>query len=202
MKELKSVDKLASSFRKIPGIGSRSAMKMSYEILNMKDEDVNELITALKEIKTKVHKCPHCGNYTEDEICEICADTNRDQKKLLVVSLPKDINSFEKLNSYNGYYHVLGGSLSAIGGINVEDLAIDSLIKKIDDESIEEIILATNPTIEGETTALYIAKLLENKNVNVTRLAYGLPMGGYLEYADSLTLLKALEGRKKIQGDK
>ncbi len=198
MKELKSIIKLTDSFEKFPSVGHRSAEKMAYAVLNMKDEDVNELIDALKDIKEKVHKCPRCGNFTEDEYCSICADTNRDQSKLIVVSSPKDIESFEKLNSYNGLYHVIGGTLKASLSVGADDLAIEELIKRVESENIAEVILATNPTIDGETTALYIAKLLENKNVKVTRLAYGLPMGGYLEYADSLTLSKALEGRKKI----
>ena len=198
MKELKSIERLTDSFEKFPRVGHRSAKKMAFATLSMKDEDVNELIDALKIIKEKVHKCPKCGNYTEEEMCYICQDKSRDQSKIIVVSSPKDIESFEKLNSYNGLYHVLGGNIKASLSTSAEDLAIEELIKRVDNEKINEVILATNPTIDGETTALYIAKLLENKNVNVTRLAYGLPMGGYLEYADSLTLSKALEGRKKI----
>ncbi len=198
MKELKSIERLTDSFEKFPSVGNRSAKKMAFATLSMKDEDVNELIDALKIIKEKVHKCPKCGNYTEEEMCYICQDKSRDQSKIIVVSSPKDIESFEKLNSYNGLYHVLGGNIKASLSTSAEDLAIEELIKRVDNEKINEVILATNPTIDGETTALYIAKLLENKNVNVTRLAYGLPMGGYLEYADSLTLSKALEGRKKI----
>lgn len=198
MKELQSIEKLIDSFAKLPGVGHKSAQKMAYSVLDMKDEDILEFSDALKEVKTKIHKCPKCGNYTEDDLCEICSDESRDKTKIIVVSYPRDIVPFEKLNTFKGTYHVLGGALSAVNGVGIEDLSISDLLTRIEDDKVQEIILATNPTIDGETTALYIAKLLENKNVNVSRLAYGLPMGGHLEYADSLTLSKALEGRKKI----
>ena len=198
MKELKSVTKLVDSFSKLPGVGHKSAEKMAYSVLEMEDEDVEMFSDALKELKQRVHHCPVCGAYTEGDICEICADQNRDKTKIIVVSYPRDIEPFEKLGNYNGRYHVLGGVLSAVNGVGINDLKIADLEKRISDDGIQEVIIATNPTTEGETTALYLARILENKNVNLTRLAYGLPMGGHLEYADSLTLSKALEGRKKI----
>ena len=198
MKELKSVTKLVDSFAKLPGVGHKSAEKMAYSILEMDDEDVEMFSDALKELKAKVHHCPICGAYTEGDICEICSNENRDKTKIIVVSYPRDIEPFEKLGNYNGLYHVLGGVISAVNGVGINDLKIDSLEKRIKDNNVKEVIIATNPTTEGETTALYLAKILENKDVNLTRLAYGLPMGGHLEYADSLTLSKALEGRKKI----
>lgn len=198
MKELKSVTKLIDSFAKLPGVGHKSAEKMAYSVLEMLDEDVEMFSDALKELKRSVHHCPICGAYTEDEICEICADESRDKSKIIVVSYPKDVASFEKLGVYDGRYHVLGGVLSAVNGVGIDDLNIAGLIKRIKEDNVQEIILATNPTTEGETTALYLARILEKENVIVTRLAYGLPMGGHLEYADSLTLSKALEGRKKI----
>ena len=198
MKELKSVTKLVDSFAKLPGVGHKSAEKMAYSILEMDEEDVEMFSDALKELKAKVHHCPICGAYTEGDICEICSNENRDKTKIIVVSYPRDIEPFEKLGNYNGLYHVLGGVISAVNGVGINDLKIDSLEKRIKDNNVKEVIIATNPTTEGETTALYLAKILENKDVNLTRLAYGLPMGGHLEYADSLTLSKALEGRKKI----
>ena len=198
MKELKSVTKLVDSFAKLPGVGHKSAEKMAYSILEMDEEDVEMFSDALKELKANVHHCPICGAYTEGDICEICSNENRDKTKIIVVSYPRDIEPFEKLGNYNGLYHVLGGVISAVNGVGINDLEIDSLEKRIKDNDIKEVIIATNPTTEGETTALYLAKILENKDVNLTRLAYGLPMGGHLEYADSLTLSKALEGRKKI----
>lgn len=198
MKELKSVTKLIESFSRLPGVGHKSAEKMAYSVLEMADEDVEMFSEALIELKRNVHHCPICGAYTEEEMCEICNDENRDKTKIIVVSYPKDVASFERLGVYNGRYHVLGGVLSAVNGVGINDLNIDGLEKRIKEDNVQEIIIATNPTTEGETTALYLARILEKNNINVTRLAYGLPMGGHLEYADSLTLSKALEGRKKI----
>ena len=198
MKELKSVNKLIESFSRLPGVGHKSAEKMAYSVLEMEDEDVEMFSDALKEVKRNVHHCSICGTYTEDDVCEICGDDNRDKTKIIVVSYPKDVTSFEKLGVYSGRYHVLGGVLSAVNGVGINDLNISDLQKRIKEDGVKEIIIATNPTTEGETTALYLARILEKENVEVTRLAYGLPMGGHLEYADSLTLSKALEGRKKI----
>lgn len=198
MKELKSVTKLIDAFSKLPGVGHRSAEKMAYSVLEMDDEDAEMFSDAIKEIKNRVHHCPICGAYTEGELCEVCSNPNRDKTKIVVVSYPRDIEPFEKLGNYDGQYHVLGGVLSAVNGVGISDLRISKLEKRIDEDKVQEIIIATNPTTEGETTALYLARILESKKVNVTRLAYGLPMGGHLEYADSLTLSKALEGRKKI----
>jgi len=198
MKDLKSIAKLTDSFARLPGVGHKSAEKMAYSVLDMSDEDVEIFADALKEAKRRVHKCPKCGVLTEDEVCEICLDDSRNKEVVIVVSYPKDVVAFEKLNSFNGKYHVLGGALSAVNVVGIEDLDIDGLFRHIKDDGVKEIIIATNPTTEGETTALYLAKILEKLDVNVTRLAYGLPMGGHLEYADALTLSKALEGRKKI----
>ena len=198
MKELKSITKLTDSFSKLPGVGHKSAEKMAYSILGLSEEDVKDFSNALMEVKQNIHCCPVCGVYTEDEICEICADNERDKTKIIVVSYPKDVVAFEKLGTYNGVYHVLGGVLSAVNGVGVNDLKISDLQSRIKKDKVQEVIIATNPTTEGETTALYLAKVLENENIAITRLAYGLPMGGHLEYADSLTLSKAFEGRKKI----
>lgn len=198
MKELKSVTKLIEAFSRLPGVGHKSAEKMAYSVLEMDDEDVEMFSDALVELKRNVHKCPICGAYTENELCEICADESRDKSKIIVVSYPKDVLSFEKLNVYDGTYHVLGGVLSAVNGVGIDDLDIASLQNRIKENNVNEVIIATNPTTEGETTALYLARILEKEHISVTRLAYGLPMGGHLEYADSLTLSKALEGRKKI----
>ena len=198
MKDLKSINKLIDAFARLPGVGHKSAEKMAYSVLDMDEETVDVFCDALKDVKQKIHHCPICGTFTEDDICEICSDSSRDKSKIVVVSYPKDVNAFEKLGTYKGQYHVLGGVLSAVNGVGVEDLNIESLIKRIKEDKVQEIIIATNPTTEGETTALYLAKILEDLNINISRLAYGLPMGGHLEYADSLTLSKALEGRKKI----
>lgn len=198
MKELKSVEKLIDSFSRLPSVGHKSATKMAYSILELTEEDVDQFSDALREVKKHVHHCPICGTYTESEICEICEDNTRDKSKIIVVSYPKDVVAFERLGTYDGTYHVLGGVLSAVNGVGIGDLRIADLQKRIKENNVQEVIIATNPTTEGETTALYLAKILEKENLNITRLAYGLPMGGYLEYADSLTLSKAFEGRKKI----
>lgn len=198
MKELKSVNRLIDSFSKLPGVGYKSAEKMAYAVLNMKGQDVVEFSKALENVHDKVHKCPICGSYTEEEICDICSDESRNHRQIIVVSHSKDVLAFESLNTYNGVYHVLGGAISSVNGVGPEDLSINSLIERIHKDNVEEVILATNPTTDGQITAMYIGSLLEKENVSVTRLAYGLPMGGHLEYADALTLNKALEGRKKI----
>ena len=198
MKTLKSLERLQESLAKLPSVGKRSAERMAFSMLEMDDEDLNEFADAIKELKSKIHFCKICGNITEDEICEVCSDSERDRSLLMVVSTPKDVIAFENTDGYKGLYHVLGGTISLSKGKGIEDLNIDSLLSRVDEGEIKEIIIATNPTVDGETTALYLAKLLQDKPVSVTRLAYGLPMGGHLDYADALTLEKAIEGRRKI----
>lgn len=199
MRELESFHRLVESFRKLPSVGQKSAERMAYAILEMKEEDVTAFSLALTDVKKKIHPCAKCGIYTEQDVCEICLDPKRDHHTMIVVSYEKDVAAFERIESIHGIYHVLHGALSAVHGVGVQDLNIDSLLERIVNEDIHEVILATNPTIEGETTALFLAKLLESYPVKVTRLAYGLPMGGHLDYADALTLEKALEGRTNIK---
>ena len=199
MKELESFNRVVDSFRKLPSVGQKSAERMAYAILEMKEEDVMEFIDSLQNLKKRIHPCPVCGIYTEDDVCEICKDPSRDHHTLIVVSYEKDVSAFERIENHHVVYHVLNGALSAMQGVGMSDLRIDSLLERITKEDIHEVILATNPTIEGETTALFLAKLLESYPVKVTRLAYGLPMGGHLDYADALTLGKALEGRTKLK---
>ena len=198
MEKLKALIRLQESLAKLPSVGKKSAERMAFAMLEMDDDDLLEFSDAIRELKEKIHLCPICGNITEDEICDICADSDRNKSTLMVVSSPKDVIAFENAEGYHGLYHVLGGTISLSKGKGIDDLNIDSLIKRVEQGDIKEIIIATNPTVDGETTALYLAKLLEGKNVNVTRLAYGLPMGGNLDYADALTLTKAIEGRRKI----
>ena len=198
MKKLKALIRLQESLAKLPSVGKRSAERMAFAMLEMDEEDLKEFSEAIRELKAKIHLCPICGNITEEEKCSICTDESRDRTSLMVVSSPKDVMAFENADGYRGLYHVLGGTISLSKGKGIDDLNIDSLIKRVIEGEIKEVIIATNPTVDGETTALYLAKLLEGKNVNVTRLAYGLPMGGNLDYADALTLAKAIEGRRKI----
>jgi recombination protein RecR len=198
MKPLASLEALANSFSKLPGVGIKTAERMAYATLAMKQEDRDEFIKSLSAVGTRIRTCPICGLYTEGETCEICADPTREQTSLCVIASPKDAYSIERTGSFHGLYHVLGGLLSASKGVGVSDIRIDELLSRVKDKKIKEVIIATNPTLDGETTALFIAKLLEGSGVNVTRLGYGLPMGASLDYADSLTLTKALEGRKKI----
>ena len=198
MKEFSSIAKLIDSFQRLPGIGHKTAEKMAYQVLEMKDENVAYFSDALREVKAKIHHCPICGAYTEDEICEVCANDMRDKTKIMVVSYPKDVIAFEKIGAYDGVYHVLGGALSSVNGTTISDLNVPSLFERIKEQKVSEVIVATPPNTEGETTALYLARILANTGVSVTRIAYGLPLGGHLEYADALTLTQALEGRNKI----
>lgn len=201
MKPLTALDALIDAFHKLPGVGLKSAERMAYSVLEMEETDVDAFINALKQVKSKIHPCSKCGIYTEADLCEVCLDEKRDHQTLVVVSYVKDVYAFEKIETASFVYHVLGGVLSAVKGIGVDDLSIDSLLNRIKQEGIQEVILATNPTIEGETTALFLSKMLEPCQIKVTRLAYGLPMGGHLDYADSLTLSRSLANRTKVKGE-
>ena len=198
MEKLKALIRLEDSLAKLPSVGKRSAERMAYAMLNMEDDDLVEFSDAIKNLKQSIHVCPICGFLTEEEKCEICSDNEREQDVLMVVSYPKDVIAFENAESYHGLYHVLNGAISVSKGASIEDLNIASLLERVEQGSFKEVIIATNPTIEGETTALYLARLLADKVETVTRLAYGLQMGGNLDYTDSLTLSKAVEGRRKL----
>ena len=198
MEKLKSLQRLEEGLAKLPGVGKKSAERMAYSMLNFSDEDLLEISESIKELKTNIRFCKTCGMISEEDECEICKDSSRDESLLMVVSYPKDVISIEKSGTYNGRYHVLNGEISLSKGIHIENLNLPALYERLSENKITEVILATNPTIDGETTALYIAKAIEKYNVNVTRLAYGLQMGGNLEYVDPLTLSKALEGRHKL----
>ena len=198
MEKLKSLQRLEEGLAKLPGVGKKSAERMAYSMLNFSDEDLLEISESIKDLKANIRFCKTCGMISENDECEICKDDSRDESILMVVSYPKDVFSIEKSGTYNGKYHVLNGEISLSKGIHIEDLNLASLYERLSANKIEEVILATNPTIDGETTALYIARNIEKYNVKVTRLAYGLQMGGNLEYVDPLTLSKALEGRHKL----
>ena len=198
MEKLKALTRLEESLVKLPSVGRRSAERMAYALLSMDEEDLNEFSDALKSLKQSIHVCPICGFLTDGEQCEICSSGDREKDVLMIVSYPKDVIAFENAETYHGLYHVLNGALSLGKGGSIDNLNISSLLDRVKNNHFKEVIVATNPTIEGEATALYIAKLLEDKVDNVTRLAYGLQMGGNLEYTDSLTLSKAIEGRRKL----
>jgi recombination protein RecR len=188
---------LIEELKKLPGVGAKTAERYAFEIINRDHQDIQAFANALLKVKEGLRVCTICGNITEDVLCDICKDKKRDRSVICVVSHPKDLIAMEKMGEYHGVYHVLNGVISTFKGILPEDINIETLINRVD-QHISEVIIATNPTIEGETTALYIAKRLQLKGTNVTRLASGLPMGGHLDYADEMTLIKAMEGRKKI----
>lgn len=198
MNSLKSIEALQEQLSKLPGVGKKSAERMAYALLEFDEEDLKDIAGSISSLKEKIHFCPVCGMISDIDGCYICDDSTRDQSTLMIVSYPKDVMSLEKSGAYNGLYHVLNGELSLAKGINVDSLNLDSLFKRLDKGNIKEIILATNPTLDGETTSTYLNKLLEKYEIKITRLAYGLQMGGNLDYVDPLTLSKALEGRRKI----
>ena len=198
MEKLKALERLEESLAKLPGVGKKSAERMAYSMLNFSDEDLLEISESIKDLKASIRFCKTCGMISEEDECEICKDKDRDDSVIMVVSYPKDVIAIEKSGTYNGKYHILNGEISLSKGIHIENLNLPALYERLSSNKVREIILATNPTIDGETTALYLAKALEKYNVNITRLAYGLQMGGNLEYVDPLTLSKALEGRHKL----
>ncbi|MDR1394277.1 MAG: recombination mediator RecR [Bifidobacteriaceae bacterium] len=182
----------------LPGIGPKSASRIAFYILNAETADVDRLIAALSAVKQRVHFCERCFNVAEEPLCAICQDARRDQVLICVVEEPKDVLALERTREYHGLYHVLGGAIDPIGGIGPDQLHIKDLIRRVGAEPVEEVILATNPNIEGEATASYLSRTLRTLEIPVTRLASGLPMGGDLEYADELTLSRALEGRRSF----
>lgn len=188
---------LIEAFRHLPGVGIKTAERYAFTALEWDEETLDAFICALDALHGGIRKCSVCGNLSDDDKCMICRDDTRNPNVICVVQSPKDVIAMEKTKEYNGVYHVLNGVINTAKGVMPQDLNIKSLLDRVNDDT-EEVILATNPTVEGETTALYLAKLLETKNINVTRIAHGLPMGGHLDYADELTLIKAFEGRKKM----
>lgn len=194
MNELKSIIDLTNAFSKFPSVGSKTAERMAYAILNMDKQTVDFLLASITNATTKIHPCPICGILTEDDLCQVCKDHNRDHSQCIVIPSSKDSLLFESMN-YHGVYHVLGGEISSYHGLTPEKLRIQELIKRIENENIKEIIIATNPNIEGDTTALYLAKILENRDVIVSRIGFGLPVGGQLDYADSLTIKRSFDNR-------
>ncbi len=194
----KTIKDLIECFKKLPGVGEKTAERLALSVLDMEDETVKLFSTTLDNIKQKIGRCKICNNLCEDELCEVCKDKSRNKKLLCVVEEPKNVFIFEKVGTFHGLYHVLDGLISPLDGINPEDINVASLIERIKNDKIEEIILALKPSIEGETTSLYITKLLENVDVKVTKIAHGIPIGVDMEYIDTLTLEMALEDRTSI----
>ena len=193
-----SLNNLINSLKKLPSIGEKSAERLAFAIMNFDEEEILLFSNSIKDVKSKIKKCSICGNITENEICDICLNEERDKTVICVVEDSKNIITLEKMGTYNGKYHVLNGLISPINGKGPKDIEIDSLIQKVNNNDIKEVIIAISPTLEGETTALYISKLLENTKVIVSRIAYGIPMGADMEHLDPMTLSMALNNRNKI----
>ena len=199
MKFPKSLEELIECFKLLPGIGEKNAERLSFAVLQFSEENSNRFSESIKNVQTKIKKCKRCNNLTEDnDECDICRDESRDSSVICVVENTKDLILFEKSNAFKGKYHVLEGLISPLEGINPSDIRINELINRIKDENIKEVILALNLSMEGETTSLYILKLLEGMDVSVTKIAAGIPVGADMEYLDALTIQRALEGRNKL----
>lgn len=194
----KCIRNVIDCFKNLPGIGEKTAERLAFSLIGFSKENLTSFSAAITDIRDKITTCEICGNIADSNICNICSDKERNSNIIFVVEKAKDISLFEKINIYNGKYHVLGGFISPLDGIGPDDININKLIDRIDKESVHEIIMALKPSIEGETTMQYIKKILENKNVRVTRIATGIPMGTDIEYIDAMTLEFALEGRKDI----
>ena len=198
MKKVVPLQNLINQFERLPGIGHKSAQRLAFHVLSMRSEDVQAFAEALTEAHTKIHRCEKCCDLTDEQFCPICDDPGRDSGTICVVENSRDVMAFERTHEYNGVYHVLHGVISPLNGVGPEDITVKELLARLSDPDIKEVIMATNPTAEGEATAIFIARLIKPMGIEVTRLAYGVPVGADLEYADEFTLLKAIEGRKKI----
>ena len=194
-----SIKSLIESFKYLPGIGEKTAERLAFSIMELEEEQVELFSTSLMDVKNKVHKCEICNSLTEDKICYICSDNTRDNSTLCVVDDYKSVFLFERLGKFNGKYHVLDGLISPLDGINPEDIGLNKLLDRIKKENFKEIIFAFNPSIEAETTAMYIKRILDGYNLKFTRLASGVPMGANMEYVDSLTLERALNDRREVE---
>ena len=192
------VARLIEALQKLPGVGPKSAQRMTFFLLKRPADEVGELSAALTALKTRIVHCSRCFNVTEEDPCRICSDSARDARSLCVIEEPNDLLAVERTGEFKGRYHVLMGALSPLDGIGPEDIRVRELLHRLDGETVDEVILATNPSVEGEATAIYLAKLLKPLGLRITRIARGLPVGGDLEYADEVTLSKALEGRKEM----
>ncbi len=194
----KPLNKLINELARLPGIGNKTAQRLAFHILSMEDKDAFRLSDSIREAKETMKYCSVCGNLTDVDPCGLCSDESRDRQVICVVESPRDVAAMEKIREYKGLYHVLGGCISPMDGIGPEDINLRSLVLRLQSEDVKELIIATNPTIEGEATAMYIARLIKPSGIKVSRIAHGIPVGGDLEYADEVTLLKAMEGRREL----
>lgn len=192
------LENLVDQFEKMPGIGHKTAQRLAYYVLNLSKAEAAQLADAVTQAHSRIHYCSSCCNLTDRELCAVCDSPSRDQSVICVVETPRDAAAVENTREYRGVYHVLHGVISPLNDVGPDDLTIKELLARLSNETVTEVIMATNPTVEGDATALYISKLLKPMGVKVTRLAYGIPVGGDLEYADEYTLAKALEGRNEI----
>jgi len=195
---IRPIARLINELSKLPGVGNKTAQRLAFHIINMPDEQVQNLAQAIAEVKTSVRYCSVCGDITDVDPCRICSSHDRDPSVICVVEDPRDVIAMERTRDYRGFYHVLHGTISPMEGIGPDEIRIKELLQRVKDDTVKEVILATNPDIEGEATAVYISKLLKPLGIKTTRIAHGLPVGGDLEYADEVTLSKALEGRREI----
>lgn len=193
-----ALERLSEQFARLPGIGSKTAQRLAFQVLSMPQEQAQEFADAILDAKRTVHTCPVCQNLTDQELCGICADSTRDHTAICVVAEPRDVIAMERSREYTGVYHVLHGVISPLNHVGPDDIRIRELLERLKDGSVQEVIMATNPDTEGEATAMYLSRLLRPIGVKVTRLAYGIPVGSQLEYADEVTLLRALEGRREM----
>lgn len=196
--QLEPIARMVSQLARLPGIGQKSAQRLAYHIIGMPLEDVRELASAVYQGRKSIRYCDVCGNYATDALCDICANNNRRNGQICVVRDPRDVAAIERMRDFHGVYHVLHGTLSPMDGVGPEDIRIKELMARLHDDAVKELILATNPDIEGEATAAYIARLVKPMGLLVTRIAHGVPVGSDLEYADEITLAKAMEGRREM----
>ena len=196
--DVAALEKLIEQFQKIPSIGRKTAQRMAFHVLDLTDEQAKEFADAIIDAHTKIHHCSLCHNLTENELCPVCASPNRDHTTVCVTEEPRDVLALERTREFHGVYHVLHGAISPMNNIGPDQLTIKSLVERAASGEINEVIMATNPTIEGDTTAMYISKLIKPFGVKVTRLAYGIPVGADIEYADDVTLMRALTGRSEL----
>ena len=198
MAEVEAISRLVNQLSRLPGIGRKTAQRLAYHILSLPEEQVRELAVSIFNGKKQVHFCPICGNYTDTDPCAICSDGSRRRDIVCVVRDPRDVNAMERMRDYNGLYHVLHGVISPMDGVGPDDIRIRELMSRLAEGEIQEVVLATNPDVEGEATAAYISRLIKPMGVKVTRIAHGVPIGGELEYTDEVTLLRAFEGRTEL----